>query len=120
MIHFNWVARNVLWIPARRWFMNNLTLSLSGADLSRLRTLVAAVDKEIVHDSGSSTAAGSQTPKSALNTTWSRLVEMLDLGTEPEMRTCPTCKHLCTLGTTRCSHCWTSLLPLIPKERVAA
>lgn len=100
--------------------MNNLTLSLSGADLSRLRTLVAAVDKEIVHDSGSSTAAGSQTPRSALNLTWSRLVEMLDLGTEPEMRTCPTCKHLCTLGTMRCSHCWTSLLPLIPKERVAA
>jgi hypothetical protein len=100
--------------------MNNLMLSSSGADLSRLRTLVAAVDKEVVHDSGSSTAADGQTSKSALNTTWSCLVEMLDLGTEPEMRTCQTCKHSCTLGATRCDHCWTSLLPLTAKERVAA
>jgi hypothetical protein len=99
--------------------MNNQMLSFSGADLS-LRALVSAVDKEIVRDSGASTAAGgSQTPKSALGTTWSRLVEMPDPGTEPEMRACPTCKHLCTRGASRCGHCWTSLLPVIPTERAA-
>ena len=60
--------------------MNNLTLTFSGAALSRLRTLVATVDKEIAHDSGAATAAaGSQTPKSAL------------------------------FGATRRGHCWTSL-----------
>jgi hypothetical protein len=98
--------------------MNNLMLSFSGTDLSRLRTLVAAVGKEIALVPGAVTTAAS--PKTPLDMTWSRLVDMLDLGTEPEMRSCPTCKNLCALGASRCGHCWTSLLPLIPKESVAA
>jgi hypothetical protein len=99
--------------------MNNLTLSFSGADLSRLRTLVTAVGKEIALAPGATTAEG-QHPRTALDTTWSRLVEMLDLGKENEMRQCPTCKHQCTLEASRCGHCWTSLLPFVPKEKAAA
>jgi hypothetical protein len=96
--------------------MNNLRLSFSGVDLSQLRTLVAEVDKEIAHIPGAKPDAGSQTPRTALNLSWSNLVELLDLGTEPEMRTCPECKHLCTIGASRCGYCWTSLAPLVPKK----
>jgi hypothetical protein len=100
--------------------MNNQMLTFSGADLSKLRTLVTAVEKEIALVPGAAATAGSQPPKLALNTTWSSLVEMLDLGTEPEMRECPQCKHACTLGATRCGHCWTSLPALSHKEKLAA
>jgi hypothetical protein len=99
--------------------MNNLTLSFAGADLSRLRILVAAVGKEIALAPGATTVE-SQTPRSALDTTWSRLVEMLDLGTEPELRECPKCKHLCTLGASRCGRCWASLPAAKAQEKQAA
>jgi hypothetical protein len=119
MIHFTRVARNVLSIRARRNFMNNLMLSFAGADLSRLRTLVSDVEKEIALVPGATTATG-QTPKSALDVSWSRLVEMLDLGTEPERRECPNCKHLCTLGASRCGRCWGSLPAHKGKEQLTA
>jgi hypothetical protein len=52
---------------------------------------------------------------------WSRLVAMLDLGAEPEMRTCPKCQHLCMLKATLCDHCWTHMDPAVAtdKERQA-
>jgi hypothetical protein len=78
------------------------------------------VGKEIALVPGAATAAESQNPRTALDMTWSRLVDMLDLGTEPEMRECPACKHLCMLGATRCGHCWTSLPALKAKENLAA
>jgi hypothetical protein len=97
--------------------MNNLTLSLSGAELSRLRALVAEVETEIALASRSTAPAGGLVQKTALNTTWTRLVSMLDLGSEPEMRKCPACNGLCTLGATRCVHCWGHLRPLKAKEK---
>ncbi len=100
--------------------MNNMLLSFSGADITRLRALVSAVATEIAHVPGRVTTAESQGPVSALDMTWSRLVEMLDLGTEPETRECPECKHPCALGATRCGHCWAALPPLKNKEKLAA
>ena len=99
--------------------MNNLMLSFAGADLSRLRTLVTAVAKEIALVPGAA-APESQTPRSALDMTWSNLVQMLDLGAEPEFRECPTCKHACALGASRCGHCWTSLPALTGSSKLAA
>ena len=99
--------------------MNNMMLSFTGADLSRLRTLVTAVEKEIALVPGA-TATDSKTPRNALDTSWSRLVEMLDLGTEPQMRECPACKHPCTLGASRWGRCWASLPSLKTKEQQAA
>jgi hypothetical protein len=52
--------------------------------------------------------------------TWSRLVEMLDLGAEPEMRECPNCKHMGMLLATRCGHCWAVLPPRKDAKRTAA
>jgi len=100
--------------------MNNLMLSFSGEALSRLRAQVAEVAKEIALAPGGSTTAESQRPKTALDTTWTRLVEMLDLGAEPVMRECPQCKHECMLGATRCGYCWTALPVLKPREKAAA
>lgn len=100
--------------------MNNLMLSFSGADLTRLRTLVAAVSKEIALVPRAAATAEPQTPKTALEITWSNLIQMLDLGTEPEMRECPECKHLCPVGATRCVHCWSSLPALKVRETLAA
>jgi hypothetical protein len=95
--------------------MNNLMLSFSGAQLSQLRSLVNAVDKEIAK----ATAEG-EGPKTALDMTWSQLVALLELGPEPEMRECPSCKHSCMLGATRCWHCWSALPALKMKETLAA
>ena len=100
--------------------MNNLMLSFAGADLTRLRALVAAVEKEITLVPGSAKPAGSESPKTALDVTWSNLVAMLDLGPEPEMRECPACRHLCALGATRCGHCWTSLPVLNARAQTSA
>ena len=99
--------------------MNSLMLSFSGADLSRLRILVTAAGKEVALAPGATTAE-SPTPRIALGTSWSRMVEMLDLAREVQTRECPTCKHPRALGASRCGHCWTSLLPFVPKEKAAA
>jgi hypothetical protein len=98
--------------------MNNLRLNFSGDELSRLRSLVTAVGKEIGLVPGAN--KGADGPKSALEMTWSHLVEMLDLGSEPATRTCPQCQHLCMLGATRCGHCWTSLPPAGAKTAAVA
>jgi hypothetical protein len=100
--------------------MSNTMLSFSGADLTRLRTLVTAVDEEIVLVPGAATTAERQTPRTTLDITWSHLVDMLHLGAEPEMRACPGCKHLCPLGATRCSHCCGSLPSLRARGKLAA
>lgn len=89
--------------------MNNLMLSFSGADLTRLRTLVIAVGKEIALIPRAAMTAERPIPGTALDTAWSKLLQMLDLGAEPEMRECPRCMDLCPLGATRCGHCWASL-----------
>ena len=99
--------------------MNNLMLSFSGADLSKLRTLVAAVEKEVALASGG-TAVKSPGPRTALDMTWLRLVEMLDLGAEPETATCPACRQPCAVGASRCGHCWVSLPVDRTKDKLAA
>ncbi len=100
--------------------MNNLRLNLSGAELSRLRTLVEAVAEQVRLVTGTVASGTGATPKSALATTWSNLVEMLDLGTEPEMRTCPSCHGQCMVGATRCGNCWASLPAMPPQPSTTA
>jgi len=100
--------------------MNNLRLNFSGAELSRLRVLVEAVGKEIGLVTGAPTPDGSPTPKTALDVTWSHLVEMLDLGSEPEMRTCPNCRGQCMAGARLCGSCWARLPTLALKPAVTA
>jgi hypothetical protein len=96
--------------------MNNLMLTLNAADVSRLRTIVAAVDKEMALVLST---PEEQPRKQALEMTWSRLVAMLDLGPEPEMRVCPECNHLCMAGATLCVNCWKHLPALATKAKAA-
>ncbi len=100
--------------------MNNLKLNFSGTDLSRLRVLVEAVGKEISAVAGSVTPNASPAPSNALDMTWSHLVEMLDLGNEPEMRTCPNCRSLRMAGASRCGNCWASLPAIAHKQTITA
>jgi hypothetical protein len=100
--------------------MNNLMISFSSADLTRLRTLVAAVANEIALVPGSTKPADGERARTGLDVAWSNLVEMLDLGPEPVMATCPKCKHPYPIGALRCDHCWTSLSDLNAGNDVAA
>jgi hypothetical protein len=96
--------------------MNNLTLSFSGADLERLRTLVTAVGSEVAHVSGTAPQIQNAGSRAALDTTWKTLVDMLDLGTTPEMRDCPECGHQGMADAIRCGFCWISLPALKTKS----
>jgi hypothetical protein len=71
---------------------------------SRLRGLVAAIERNL-HEGGS--------PPASLEESWTALVKALALGTEPEVRECPVCKHLAMSAATRCSNCWSKLSPLV-------
>lgn len=102
--------------------MNNHMLRFSGPDVTRLRNLVADIAKNValLRAMDSASPAEREGPRTALETTWSKLVDMLDLGPEPEMRECPNCKRLNLLGATRCGHCWSPLPALKGKETRAA
>ena len=84
---------------------NAFYLSLNQADVSRLRALMEAVEKEM-------NPTHLQAGETPLGIAWKRVVEMLDLGPEPKMRTCPACKHPCMIGAARCGHCWSTLAEL--------
>jgi hypothetical protein len=95
--------------------MNNLMLSFSGADLERLRTLVTAVGAEVAHVPGTAPQSDIPGPRTALDTTWSALVDTLDLGATPVMRECPECGRQGMADATRCGFCWISL-PALTKS----
>jgi hypothetical protein len=98
--------------------MNNLSLAFSGADLERLRTLVAAVGAEVTHAQLIDPKLETPGPWTALNSAWSSLVNMLDMGTTPKMRGCPECGRQGMSEATRCGYCW-AMLPAL-KTRSAA
>jgi hypothetical protein len=97
--------------------MNSLRLSFSGAELTRLRSLVAEVANELAlaQPKDSTTPEQGDAPRTPLEATWSRLVQMLDLGPEPALHECPKCKRLNMLGSARCGYCW-SILPAKPAD----
>lgn len=64
----------------------------SEARRSRLRTLVARIDRTV--------------PGVMLQVAWHELVETLDLGSEPVTIGCPQCGAIVMRDATRCGHCW--------------
>ena len=74
------------------------------ASRSRLRALVAAMDREI-----SRLPNEGREPTSGLGASWADLVAELALGPEPQVRECPVCKHIGMRAATRCGYCWTPL-----------
>jgi hypothetical protein len=80
---------------------------------SKLRDLVAAVDREMSRlpkpQGGAEDAA-----MGGLRVAWSALVDLMALGPEPEYRTCPTCGNIGMRTATVCGYCWSKLPALGP------
>lgn len=73
---------------------------------AELREAVAAVDAHVQHLPGTSTAAEGGLPEA-----WASLVKLMNLGDEPELRSCPKCGRSGMRAARRCGHCWTALVP---------
>ena len=55
--------------------------------------------------------ASADAPERELRKTWTALTDLLDLGPEPALRECPTCKRSGMHNATVCIHCWAKLTP---------
>jgi len=86
---------------------------------SRLRTTIAAIERELARFPAEVTNENRATPSDALRASVADLVEQLALGPEPAYRQCPACKELGMRAATVCGHCWTQLAPLPSPERRA-
>lgn len=90
--------------------MNNAQTNHPDAARSALRTMVAAVDRELSLLQKGTTTGGAE-PASGLTTAWAALVKQLDLGPEPDLRECPVCMRVGMRAATVCGFCWTKLTP---------
>jgi hypothetical protein len=68
---------------------------------TRLRALLAVMDGELV-----------TSDVATLRSSFAKLVTELGLGPEPELRECPKCHGWGMKAATRCSGCWSKLMPL--------
>lgn len=59
------------------------------------------------------------TVRDELRASWGQLVGALALDRLSELRACPICEHVGMRAATRCSYCWTKLVPP-PSESAAA
>lgn len=75
---------------------------------TRLRTLIAAVDHELL-----------ASPAPAVAAAFAALVDAMALGPEPAMRACPACQAPCRAEAQRCGFCW-ALLPARATASAAA
>jgi hypothetical protein len=73
---------------------------------SRIRAILAEHDREL---DTLAAAGGADAPVAALRASFLRLTAELNLGPEPETRTCPTCGALAMRAATRCMECWARL-----------
>jgi hypothetical protein len=83
---------------------------------ANLRLAVATIEGELAQLATYPTGAIPATSVPELRASWARLVELLALGPEPQVRNCPTCNHLVYLTAVRCRFCWNKLRPAAPNE----
>lgn len=76
-----------------------------------LRKLIAEIDGHLLQVGTEREAGADRTSFDSLGTSWASLVKLLDLGPEPEMRSCPACKGSIFRAATRCMHCWAKSAP---------
>jgi hypothetical protein len=74
----------------------------SDAAVSKLRTIVGTIDREIEHATPTMRAA------------WAQLVAVLALGPAPQTRECTVCQGIGLRAASRCGFCWAALAPLPP------
>lgn len=73
---------------------------------SKLRGILSTLEREL---DGLVTDGGSTARVDALRIAWRDLSAELNLGPEPEIRTCPSCGALAMREATRCLECWSRL-----------
>jgi hypothetical protein len=98
--------------------MNGPRFAVPDAARSRLRAIVATIDREISQLPTPIITGDSQKPANGLSAPWADLVELLALGPEPAVRECPKCKHIGMHEATRCGYCWTRLSPPTGRDGV--
>jgi hypothetical protein len=74
----------------------------SDATVAKLRSIVDAIDREIVQ----------APPTATMRDAWAELVAVLALGPAPQTRECPNCRSIGLRAASRCGGCWASLEPL--------
>ena len=79
-----------------------MSISYGDKSIATLRTLVAAIEREL---------AGAA-PTEPLRVAWTQMVEVLALGSAPELRECAVCHEIGMRAASRCMRCWSSLPPL--------
>jgi hypothetical protein len=79
------------------------------AERTKLRALVATMEREISRVARPITTDQGATQTNGLLASWAVLVESLALGPEPELGHCPFCNHLIMRAATRCRDCWRQL-----------
>ena len=89
--------------------MNSQEFAHPDAARSRLRDIVASVEREMARLPEPIQTADGKAPPSGLHAAWARLLDQLALGPEPEVRECPVCKHVGMRSATVCGYCWTTL-----------
>ena len=78
---------------------------------SRMRTTVAAIQREIARLTKDGANGDEKGALTGLTGPWAELVGQLALGPEPEVRECPSCKAIGIREATLCGFCWTKLEP---------
>jgi len=92
--------------------MSSTQLSLADTERSRLRVLVAALEREVARLPPAPPASDGTKGADLLRSAWAELVAALALGAEPAVRECPVCKHVGMHTATICGYCWTKFAPL--------
>jgi hypothetical protein len=93
--------------------MNDSRDSLPDARRSRLRAIVAAVERGLA---GLPPDVSNENGAAPLRASVADLVQALALGPEPEYRQCPVCQRVGMRAATVCGHCWTKLPSPVPAQ----
>jgi len=92
--------------------VENQTLKGPDTERSYLRSAVRSVDYEMSHlkqvRAGTNDAATDR-----LVGNWDDLVDLLELGPEPEYRACPFCGSIGMRAANLCGYCWRKLQPFV-------
>lgn len=74
-----------------------------------IRELIATVDGEVASLLSQEANKTLLDGVTRLQVAWVNIVALLDLGPEPEVFPCPSCKQIVRSEATRCGYCWVSL-----------
>jgi hypothetical protein len=91
--------------------MNSQHFEIAERDRERLRAIVATIERELAGLLREAPSAEHRESERVLRASWAQLVEILDLGSSPELRDCPVCDEVCMRTATLCGNCWTKLGP---------